>query len=305
MKLVHSFPTVALATVLMLAGCSETNPVAPDGDGGPSFNRNAPTYSFTTIEVPNSRATNAQGINGDGHIVGGFTDASGRQHGFQLRDGVFTQIDVAGAGRTAARGIGPTGDIVGNYAMAGDPAVVSYGFRRSESGEMTLLEFPAHLHTIPQRILPDGTVLGCAHNNDNMESMVGIDVGKRGNNAISAFASMNNGATPDLKRIVGLYTNMDTGGGEGYLIEDGVFTPLVVPESFFTAAWDINPRGDIVGVFQDAAGVHGFILTTSGYTTINVPGAAATRVFGVNAGGDLVGAYVLGGKTYGFLAQRM
>ena len=77
------------------------------------------------------------------------------------------------------------------------------------------------------------------------------------------------------------------------------------PGSSFTAAWDINPRGDIVGVFQNAAGVHGFVLTADGYTTIDYPGATATRVFGINARGDLVGAYVLGGKTFGFLARRV
>ena len=305
MKLKHLVSTVALAISVLLAACSDSTPVAPDATAGPSFDRNTPTYTFTTIQFPNARATNAQGINSDGHIAGAFTDAGGRQHGFLLRDGVFTQIDVPGAGRTFARGIGPEGDIVGTYARDGDPAVVSYGFRRSESGELTLLEFPGYLHMIPQRILPDGSVVGCAHNNDMMDSMVGIEISKRGSNAISAYASMSNGATPDLGRIVGLYTDMETGRGEGYLIDEGVFTPLLVPGSLFTAAWDMNPRGDVVGVFQDAAGVHGFVRTSAGYTTIDFPGATATRVFGVNARGDLVGAYVLGGRTFGFLAHRM
>jgi uncharacterized membrane protein len=306
MKHIHSmFPNATLVAGLMLVGCSEHSPLAPDMAYGPNFDRNAPTFAFTRIEVPNSRSTTAQGINGDGHIVGGYVDAAGRARGFLLRDGVFTTIDVPGAGRTTARGIGPDGDIVGNYAMAGDAAVVSYGFQRSESGEFTLLEFPGYLHTIPQRILPDGTVLGCAHNNDTMGSMVGIEIGNRGTNAISAHASMHNGATPDLGRIVGLYTDMDTGRGEGYVIEDGVFTSLLVPGSFFTAAWDANPRGDIVGIFQDALGFHGFVLTRAGYTPVDFPGATATRVFGVNARGDLVGAYVAGGRTFGFLAQRI
>lgn len=305
MKLKSPFPVVALATLLMMGACSEFNPVAPEGSARPSLDRNAPAYTFTTIQFPNSRATNPQGINADGHVAGAFTDAAGRQHGFLLRDGVFTQIDVPGAGRTFARGIGPDGDIVGTYAMPGDASVVTYGFRRSESGELTLLEFPGYLHMIPQRILPDGSVVGCAHNNDMMDSMVGIEIGNRGNNAISAYASMSNGATPDLGRVVGLHTDMETGRGEGFLIDDGVFTSLLVPGSLFTAAWDMNPRGDIVGVFQDGVGVHGFVLTNAGYTTVDFPGATATRVFGINARGDLVGTYVLGGRTFGFLAQRM
>jgi uncharacterized membrane protein len=304
MQIRPSFSAVALTTCFMLAGCSDSTPVAPEGAARPSFDRDEPTYTFTTIQFPNSRATNPQGINGDGDMAGAFTDASGRQHGFLLRDGVFTQIDVPGAGRTFARGIGPDGDIVGTYAMTGDPGVVTYGFRRSESGELTLLEFPGYLHIIPQRILPDGTVVGCAHNDDMMDSMVGMEIGKRGNNTISAYASMSNGATPDLGRIVGLYTEMESGRGEGYVIEDGVFAPLLVPGSLFTSAWDINPRGDIVGAFQNAVGVHGFVRTNAGYTTIDFPGATATRVFGINARGDLVGAYVLGGRTLGFLAQR-
>ncbi|MEX1187117.1 MAG: hypothetical protein WEA80_11050 [Gemmatimonadaceae bacterium] len=72
-----------------------------------------------------------------------------------------------------------------------------------------------------------------------------------------------------------------------------------------TAAWDVNPRGDIVGVFRDGAGFHGFIWNEAGPTTIDFPGAAATRAFGVNARGDVVGTYVMGGVTRGFLAARV
>jgi probable HAF family extracellular repeat protein len=115
---------------------------------------------------------------------------------------------------------------------------------------------------------------------------------------------MNNGATPDGRRIVGLFTNMMTGRGEGYVIEDGLFTPFAVPGSASTAAWDVNPRGQIVGVYTDAANrVHGFLWDGDAYLTLDVPGATATRAFGINARGQVVGAFVdTAGVTRPFLA---
>ena len=64
---------------------------------------------------------------------------------------------------------------------------------------------------------------------------------------IDVFASMHNGATPDRRLIVGLYMNMmmTPMRQEGYVIDDGQFTPFVVPGSNFTTAWDVNPRGGI------------------------------------------------------------
>ena len=85
--------------------------------------------------------------------------------------------------------------------------------------------------------------------------------------------------------------------------EGGALTPIEVPGSTFTAAWDINPSGLIVGVFNDATGAHGFSFEGSSFSRIDVPGATATRVFGINASGDMVGAYVQGGRTRGFRAR--
>ncbi len=89
------------------------------------------------------------------------------------------------------------------------------------------------------------------------------------------------------------------------IYEGGTLTPLEVPGTLSTAAWDINPAGVVVGVFNDAAGAHGFTFDGAAFARIDVPGATATRVFGINAGGDLVGVYVQGGRTRGFLAQRV
>ena len=89
---------------------------------------------------------------------------------------------------------------------------------------------------------------------------------------------------------------------KGYIIEDGTFTPFMVPGSTMTAAWDMNPGGEITGAYRDATGFHGFVRLGDSYSTLNVPGATATRGFGINASGQVVGNYVAGGRTHGYLA---
>jgi hypothetical protein len=263
-------------------------------------------FTFSTIEVPGASATTAWGINARGDIVGSYVDGGGRSHGFLLDRGGVTTIDRPGAASTDARGIGPNGEIVGAYRLPGEPAVNVHGYRRSVAGAMVPVDFPGHTNTIAQRLLPDGTILGCRHDNDLMGTMRGVAMSKQGDDEINAFASMHNGATPDRRRIVGLYTDMDVTPNrqEGYVIDDGVFAPLLVPGSLATAAWDVNPAGEIVGVYRDAAGFHGFVLTADGFLPLDVPGATATRAFGINARGDVVGIYVTGGRTVGFVARR-
>jgi len=297
---VHSIRRLGAVALLLAVSCSDS-PTEPEALP-PNV---APVFSFATIEVPNARSTTVFGVNNNGDQVGNFTDATGVVHGFLLRSGNFTTVDHPGAGRTAARGINDAGEIVGNWARTGDAGVISFGFRRTADGQFQPVTFAGFKHTIPQRILSDGTVLGCAHQDDLMGSMIGITVGPRASSQTSLFASMHNGATPDLKRIVGLYTKMPEDRGEGYVVENNAVTPLMVPGSTMTNGWDINPRTESVGTFQNAAGFHGFIhATTYGYVTIDYPGATATRAFGINSAGDVVGSYTSNGVTRGFLAKR-
>jgi uncharacterized membrane protein len=296
------------ATLAALGGCGD-DPLAPLASPESAVLRSAGNaFTVTTVDVPGAAATQPQGIGADGSVVGTFRDARGT-HGFLLRGGTFTTIDYPGAAVTEARGIARDGTIVGTYRLPGEPAVNFHGFRRTPQGEFVKADYAGHTSTIAQRVLDDGTILGCRHGADQMETMRGVVIGRSANSEADAFASMHNGATPDRRRIVGLYTNMTVGSAgrtEGYVIDDGTFKPFVVPGSTFTAAWDVNPQGDVVGVFRDASGVfHGFVLTRDGYDAIDAPGATATRAFGVNASGDAVGTFVdAGGAIHGFLARR-
>jgi hypothetical protein len=63
--------------------------------------------SFTPIDVPGARATQANGINAGGQIVGLYSTpgALPELHGFLESGASFTSIDVPGAGATQAFGI--------------------------------------------------------------------------------------------------------------------------------------------------------------------------------------------------------
>jgi probable HAF family extracellular repeat protein len=266
----------------------------------------AQTLVFSTIDFPGAISTQASGINAQGEIVGTYTDSGGRVHGFLLSGGHFRSIDFPGAFSTSARGIGPAGDIVGSYLLPGESgSVPNHGFLMTRRGGFFKVDVPGHVNTIAQRILPDGTILGCYHDDDTTMSMFGMSIAGRRVQATPEPMSMHNGATPDGRTIVGLYTDMRDNRGKAYIIRDGVFSPLEVPGAAGTAAWDVSPSGLVVGNYRDAAGrFHGFQYDGQTFGRIDAPGATATRAVGVNAHGDVVGFFVdATGRTHGFLAQ--
>jgi len=282
-----------------------------------------------------ARQTVANGINPGGDIVGLFLDGVGGQHGFLLSAGQFTTIDFPGAVATSANGIGPSGDIVGNYTApytlgvsntalvnspaycpaAGSAACIK-GFLYSH-GKFSTVLFPGHPGAVPQRISPDGDIYGCLHDFDLMNSMFGAAWRRPGNASLtpnggeltdpsqSMPMSMNNGATPDGRTIVGFWNDMD-GHRHGFVVEDGIFASYdATKTSLLTATWDINPAQQFVGTYVDGTGHrHGFLQTPDGSVPINLdyPGAAATVAFGINPGGVVVGQYSLGGHVHGFVA---
>ena len=318
----HRFAAAVLAALFSLSACAE-NPVALASDPGyaaisQSFARGADKPStFTRFDVPGAFQTVPSGINAAGVIVGWYFQGAAcpgapcAVRGFILDDGVFTTVvyhNPAGTNAfiTQLRGIGPSGEIVGSYRMPGEAPVNFHGFKLTREGEFISVDYPGHTNTIAQRILPNGTILGCYHASDMMGSMHGMLRDKDGFSAIGQTASMHNGATPSGKRITGLFTD-NTGKGRAYVLEDGVFTPFDAPNSIFTAAWDMSPRGAIVGLFQDAAlRTHGFLLDRGQFSTIDYPGSAYTDVFGINASGDIVGKFreTPTGPFHGYVATH-
>jgi hypothetical protein len=273
------------------------------------------TFTFTTIDIRGAVATQAWGINARGDIVGAYVDGTSRSHGYVIRDGDTTTIDFPGSVFTQARGIGPGGDIVGLYRNAGEnPLVDLHGFMLTKKGGFVAVDDDAdhdgvrdHINTVAQRILPDGTILGCRHDADQMNTMRGIVFSKDGSIAeLDVDRSMANGGTPDHRRVVGFYypDMAAPTHTEGFLIDDGESRQLHVPGSASTQAWDMNAAGEIIGFYNLGGAIHGFVLRHEGYGTLDVPGATATRLNGINPRGDIVGTYAVGAVSHGFLATR-
>jgi hypothetical protein len=74
-----------------------------------------------------------------------------------------------------------------------------------------------------------------------------------------------NGGINAQRDIVGVYCDTAPCRGasldaHGFLLSRGVFSSIDVPGAILTNAFGINERGEIVGVYEDAAGFHGFVL---------------------------------------------
>jgi hypothetical protein len=298
----------------------------------------AQSFNFVSIDVPCSacpggiaRRTAIGGISPTSDIVGVYTDAVGAQHGFLLSRGQFTNIDVPGALATVARGISPTGDIVGQYtapvssASLGSPAycpaagstacIKGFLYRH---GQFSTVLFPGHPGAIPGRVSPDGSVYGCYHDFDVMNSMFSAawtrfgdtslapGGGELSNPSLSFPNSMHGGATPDGSVLVGFYVDMMTGHQHGYIVRSGLLQTYDVPNSTLTTIWDINPEEELVGTYKDSSGKqHGFLQLPGGSApiTIDYPNAVATVAMGLNPEGTIVGQYTdTTGHTHGLLA---
>jgi uncharacterized membrane protein len=82
------------------------------------------------------------------------------------------------------------------------------------------------------------------------------------------------------------------------------YTVLNVPDAFWTQAYRMNARGDVVGFYQDAEGMHGFLLRRGSYERLRFPDAVMTHPRGINERGDIVGDYILNGRTHGFVLSN-
>jgi uncharacterized membrane protein len=263
-------------------------------------------YDYSQLDYPGAARTVASGIGADGTVVGWY-DAVGLTHGFAWERGAFRTVDYPGAILTQVRGIGPNGELVGTYRRPGEAAVNRHGFLLTRDDDFLPIDYPGHTSTVAQRILADGTILGCLHDWDSMVTMRGIVISADGATFLDVFSSMNNGATPDRSLIAGWYVDMDSGKTRGYVLDNGVFTPFDVPGSRFTDAWDVSPDGAIVGSYADTSGRrHGYVLEDGGFVTIDFTAATYTDVLGINASGQIVGRFVdANGRTHAYVARPL
>jgi hypothetical protein len=253
-------------------------------------------YAFTTIDVPGSTRTAANG-NSTHEIAGEFDDADGNTHGFVLNKGVFTTINAPGAvGGTIINGINAPSRLTGTYF---DDGGILHAFF-DNNRYFTTLDPPGSIETLGGFLNAQGQVVGRYRDATltyhcfiwRNGTFTTFDVpGANPLRATMAFGINDPGA------VVGFYRATSDNRRHGFLRSSkGEFTTLTVPDAVLTIAEGINNASTIVGLYQAADGsIHGFVFNNGVFITVDVldwnGNAQHTEIYSINAKGEIVGAY--------------
>jgi probable HAF family extracellular repeat protein len=104
----------------------------------------------------------------------------------------------------------------------------------------------------------------------------------------------------DVGMVVGAFFGGTT-HSTGYVLFNGVSTPIVVPSARDTYAYAINNRGDVVGASDVPGTSSGFLLRDGVLTSFRAPGASFTEAHGINNAGTIVGFSSDGNQAAGFV----
>jgi uncharacterized membrane protein len=265
----------------------------------------ADSYSMTTIDYPDARATFASGINNRGDIVGSYR-IPGTRHAMLIRSGVFIALPPASILLTnwsEASKSNDRGDLVGRFM---DDDGVFHGFLASgRDYALRTLDFPGAGDTQPRAINESGTVVGFWYRLED-DTYHGFIWNK------GEFSEVNfPGAIHTF--LTGINSRGDIVGSwqtesniHGFVFSQGQFLSLDAPfPDTDTEPTDINDLGHVVGAYYNESGTHGFLVAGETFATIDYPGAARTAVSGINSAGQIVGTHAdsPGGPNRGFLGQ--
>ena len=258
----------------------------------------AANWIFTTIDVPDAKSTVGNDINSRGDIVGVYTGADKKVHGYLLSDGKFTTIDFPNAAiETRAYGINTQGDIVGGYD--------GYrGFLLRE-GVFTSIDFPGAVYTDAWGINSNGDIGGSYSIDGNW--LHAYVLTKHGEYVaveppLHQTDSMIHGIN-SRDDVVGCW--WDTAGEmHGLLGKGGVYSSVDFPGTIIESMnYRINEQGWMAGYYTDSNNMtHGYYAWDSHFVPIDFPGATYTDARGINDAREIVGTYRdAGNKVHGFL----
>lgn len=265
---------------------------------------------YEQFDVPGARLTRPFGVNSSGAIVGLYRDAANAPHGFLRNpEGDYETIDYPdpGAVFSNATAINARGDLVGRWT---DSAGINHGYLRTSEGRFAQVDPPA-----PCVATTQPTVI---HGINDLRDLVGRCFNASGKELgwfwrhdgtflvldDPSFLTTDAWMVTNRRTIVGDYSDA-SGFVHGYTWSDtdGLVTLDVAGNQ--TGVRDMNERGDVTGIYSDAARFHGFLLRDGAFETIDYPGSAnggGTLV--INNAGLMVGAFIDGaGKEHGFIAR--
>jgi probable HAF family extracellular repeat protein len=271
------------------------------------------TYSFRKVVFgdPNVSFTQLLGINNNGVIAG--------YHNFQQNKGFtlvlpnsFTGENFPNSMMTQVIGINNKLTTDGFYV---DNSGITHGFFRTSNGQFTTVDYPgSQIATEFNQLLSQNDNYQAAGYYSNSIANTTPDIPYTYDEVGGVFHVIMIPAAVGGAQATGINNSGVTCGfyidvnqvNHGWIIYNGIFMPLDVPNSTFTQALGLNNRGQVVGAFTDAAGqTHGFVYTigTASFQTIDDPqGVGSTIVNGINDLGVLVGFYGAAPINTGFVA---
>jgi probable HAF family extracellular repeat protein len=226
-------------------------------------NASSPVTAFTEaagvyqiLNVPNSTASIATGINTSGLIVGAYQDVAGLIHGFATSDSsTFNHVDFPGATNTQAIDVNDAGDIVGDYF---DAANVEHGFV-SSGGTFTAIDFPGATSTAAAGINANSDIVGGYTDTTGTQHGFLLSGGVFTPVNFPLASSTTAYGINDNGDIAGLYT--DTAGkSHGFVYADNNFSTVDVAGASATQLTRIKNGAQVTGVYIDAlTAEHGLI----------------------------------------------
>lgn len=240
--------------------------------------------------ITGATATDAQGINDQGQIVGTFEECSGNAYGYVLSGigGSFTTIDYPGSVLTFAFGINNGGTVVGYYT---DSSGNSHGFVY-DSGTYTSIDYPGATNTVAQGINNNGEVVGSyVDSSGNQHGFIYLNGVFSATDVPGAILTIDLGVN-DNGEIVGAYIDA-SGNSHGFITGPNLqFTVLDFPGASSTSAEGINGQDQVVGTHSNSPGAsHGYLLSGGTYSDINAP-ASVPQLSAINDYGLVVGNFL-------------
>ena len=259
------------------------------------------------FKFPGSVSTEGYNINQDGSIVGNYTSADGRTHGFIARpvtdpdapveeqpvatptdfNYTFESIDVPGVEFLALTASSDFEDYAG-YTKSAD-GEKDVGFTLID-GVFTRYDFPGSQNTYFYALGNDGRAAGHYQDSNGLYHGVVLENGE-----LRAYSFSDSVQTEiyGISDATGALTGnfIDASGVRRGFSGDAI---IEVPEASATYADFVNASGRLVGSYIDADGVyHPYVSTADGrFISIDLPQAAQFEYFfvhGINDVGTLVG----------------
>ncbi len=212
--------------------------------------------SYQSLNIPGATRSYIVGINASGYMVGAYTDAAFRYHGFTFDGTSVVTVDAPNSTDTELDDINDIGSIVGSYY---DLSGKQHGFL-DDNGTFTTLDFPGASSSGATGINSSGEIVGYYVDSGGAEHGYLLSNG--------SYSSIDFPLADDFTAAFGINDAGEIAGGyadassqfHGFTYSAGTFTQVDVAGAPSTFLHRVKNSGNLVGyVYDDLDEIHGVI----------------------------------------------